>query len=211
MPPAGLSSPSCNTPVPWGPSGTTSLQQLIHPSALHAGAWPPVPQGARILAIQSRASVSGAESSRVGLPLLPAWPSPPKTATESPLSFHSCRRLQPHPSWPGEGSQLGPAEDRQAIFSRNKRREIASTGEQPLFQANFHIIESNDFLSFLPAPLHNLTNCERDLIQGLNWRGWLFRTNGRGAGMQRRRRAPKVPAASTVGREPHRRSPRLLR
>ena len=58
-----------------------------------------------------------------------------------------------------------------------------SNGEQPLFQANFHIIESTDFLSFLPAPLHNLTNCERDLIQGFERRGWLFRTNGRGGGV----------------------------
>lgn len=38
----------------------------------------------------------------------------------------------------------------QAIFSRNKWREIALTGEQPLFQANFHIIESNCF-PFLSA------------------------------------------------------------
>lgn len=121
----------------------------------------------------------------------PARPSPPKRATESPLSFHSCQQPQPHPYWPGEGSQLRPAEDRRAIFSRNKRREIAPTGEQPLFQANFHIIESNDFLSFLPAPLHNLKNCERDLIQGLNRRGWLFRTNGRGGDVRRRRRPPQ--------------------
>ena len=147
----------------------------------------------------------------MGLPLLPARPSRPKRATESPLSFHSCRRPQPHPYWPGEGSQLRPAEDRRAIFSRNKRREIAPTGEQPLFQANFHIIESNDFLSFLPAPLHNLKNCERDLIQGLNRRGWLFRTNGRGGGVEKEEGPPKVPAASALGREPHRRSPRLLR
>lgn len=58
------------------------------------------------------------------------------------------------------GSQPRPDEDAQAIFSRNKWREIALTGEQPLFQANFHIIESNDFPSFLPTPLHNLTNCK---------------------------------------------------
>lgn len=71
------------------------------------------------------------------------------------------------PAWGPSARSRGGLAHRQ-FSPENKWREIALTGEQPLFQANFHIIESNCF-PFPPlSPLHNLTNCKRGLIPGLN-------------------------------------------
>lgn len=85
------------------------------------------------------------------------------------------RPVHPEPPAPAPFSRVGPrprpGEDAQAIFSRNKWREIALPGEQPLLRANFHIIESNDVPSFPPVPPRDLTNGKSDLIQGLPRRG----------------------------------------
>lgn len=135
VPPAVLSSPSCSTPVPPDPSGTASLlQPPTHP--------PTRAPSTRGLAGRPAGSLNpGRPELGVSLrgrrqPGGPAHPAclaqPSQDSCGKPPFLHSCRWAQPRPSWPGEGSQLRPAEDRRAIFSGNKWREIAPTGEQPL-------------------------------------------------------------------------------
>lgn len=164
------SSPTSSTPVPPRVlSGTASLRPPE--TSPHGSLAGPILQGTRLLAIQEPwHSLRGRWG--LGGPVPSHRPGPfrgqQREASRAPTSADGCSLCPPHPAW-GAGSRLRPAEDAQAIFSGNKCREIALTGEQPLFQANFHIIESNDFLSLLPAPLH-LTNCKRDLIQGLKCR-----------------------------------------
>lgn len=161
-----------STPVPpRSSSGTAScLQPSDHLIALCIrGLVGPFPQGTRLLAFhESRQHVSVADRTwPAGLgtepalvPSLPAraFPGAAVWRTQSPTSQagrgpQGWCRLQaplPHPTPGLVGSPPGPDDDTQAIFSRNKWREIAVTDEQPLFQANFHIIESNDF-PFLSA------------------------------------------------------------
>lgn len=168
------------------------------------------PTGGPNHSLSERASVSGQRQPRGAYPSCLHGPSPPQDGHGKPPFLPSCTdgTHQPHPSWPGEGASSGPAEDQAGNFSRNKRKECSNRPFQPLFQANFHIIESNDFLSFLLAPLHNLTNCRKRFDSGAQLEGLAVSDKWQGSGVRRRRRAPKVPAASTVGKRTSPGSPR---
>lgn len=192
------SSPTSSTPVPARvPSGTASLlPPSAHLRPLHTGAWQgPSRREPGSWPSKSRGTVSVADGGWVALSL-PTGPGPSVGSSGKPSDLPplpmAAASVPPHPAW-GAGSRLRPAEDVQAIFSRNKCREIALTGEQPLFQANFHIIESNDFLSLLPAPLH-LANCRRDLIPGLECGDRRFWTNDRHGRVGEGRGSPKSAA-----------------
>lgn len=164
-----LPSPLWQNCLAQGSSPTTSHPSLSAHSVSYHG-WAHL-GGSRPLALQRHVSrcLSGRRgresmvtSRHVSLPLVPrhigATPDLPPLFWGCPLAKKvaspqgGCKPAPlPHctPSL-GTVSRRQRRTGTQAIFSRNKWREIALTGEQPLFRANFHIIESNCF-PFLSA------------------------------------------------------------